>query len=204
MEKPMGIDQTEIIQKVASQLAAHPNATLPIIAERLGTTEQAIENAINEIEGVSFQEFRANKQLEQAFKQLGEISIAANGPWESIRVRRRLTIPKATVRFKARGFWTGSTDFSGRCPLVDISRDGLALLADQSLKPQKRISLLLRLPGEEETLQMEGRVVYAVATGIAGFRYRIGVQFLPFSEKKGQNTIKALNALIRIEETFTL
>jgi hypothetical protein len=200
--KHMSMDRIEIIQKVASQLAAHPNATLPIIAERLGTTEQIIENALHEIEGLSFQEFRANRRLEQAFKQLGEISIAANGPWETIRARRRLTIPKATVRFKTRSFWARKADYSVQFPLVDISRDGLAWLADQDPSPKKRVSLLLNLPGEEGALQIEGHVVYAVATGIAGFRYRIGVQFLPFSEKRGHNTLKALNALIRIEETY--
>jgi len=60
---------------------------LPIIAERLGMTEQAIENALHEIEGLSFQEFRAT-DAGTSIQQLGEISIAANGPWEAIRARR--------------------------------------------------------------------------------------------------------------------
>jgi hypothetical protein len=200
--KPMSEDRIEIVQKVNSQLAAHPNATLLIIADRLGTTEQIIEDALREIEGLSFQEFRANKRLEQAFRQLGELSIAANGPWETIRARQRLTIPKATVQYRIHSFWTRKTSFSSRCPLVDISRDGLAFLADQTAEPRKQISLLLKLPGEEETLQLEGQVVYAVATGIAGFRYRIGVLFLPFSKRKSDNTLKALDILTNIEKTY--
>ncbi|MBN1568044.1 MAG: PilZ domain-containing protein [Acidobacteria bacterium] len=197
------MDRTEIVQKVASQLSAHPNAALPIIAERLGTTEREIEDALQEMEGLSFQEFRTNSRLEQAFKQLGELSIAANGPWEIVRARRRLAIPKATVRYKILSFWGRKGDYSGPCPLVDISKDGLALLADQDANPMKLLSLILKLPGEEETLEIKGRVVYAVATGIAGFRYRIGVRFLPFSEKRSCNPVKALDALTRIEETYT-
>jgi len=199
----MSIDRTEIVQKVDSQLAVHPNITLPIIAERLGIKDEAIEKALLEVEGLSFQEFRANRRLEQAFKQLGEISIAANGPWEAIRARRRLNIPKATVKYKIRSFWNRETDYSNQCPLVDISRDGLAFLADQDPGHKKRISMLLKLPGEEGALQIEGRIMYAVATGIAGFRYRVGVQFMAFSERRGCNTLKALDVLTRIEETYS-
>jgi len=201
--KPMSEERIEIVQKVSSHLAAHPNATLLIIADRLGTTEQIIEDALREIEGLSFQEFRANRRLEQAFMQLGEVSIAVNGPWETIRARRRLTIPKTTVKFKIHRFWPRESGFSNQCPLVDISQDGLALLADQTPRLRKRTSLLLKLPGEEETLQLEGQVAYAVATGIAGFRYRIGVQFLPFSKRKGYNTLRALDILTDIEKSYT-
>ncbi len=63
--------------------------------------------------------------------------------------------------------------------------------------------MLLKLPEEEGALQLEGRVVYAVATGIAGFRYRIGIQFSPFTERRGCNTLKALDILAHIEKTYT-
>jgi hypothetical protein len=79
----------------------------------------------------------------------------------------------------------------------------LAFLADQDPGHKKRISMVLKLPGEEGVLQIEGCIMYAVATGIAGFRYRIGVQFMAFSDRKGYNTRKALDVLTRIEETYT-
>jgi AraC-like DNA-binding protein len=198
----MSSDQFEIVQKVSDQLVAHPNATLPILAERLGVTEQVIENALREIEGLSFQEFQANRRLEQAFRQLGEMSIAANGPWEITRARQRLTIPKATVRYMIYSFGFRKTGYSNQCPLVDVSQAGLAFLTDQNLKPQKRILLLLKLPGIEDALHLRGSVVYSVATGIAYFRFRIGVQFLPFSDRRGHNPLKAREILTGIEKTF--
>ena len=137
--KLMSVDRIEIVQKVASQLAAHPNATLPIIAERLGTTEQIIENTLHEIEGLSFQEFRANRRLEQAFKQLGEISIAANGPWEDNPCAAEVDHTQGYGQdLKPAAFGPEKADYSNQCPLVDISRDGLAWLADQDPRPKKR------------------------------------------------------------------
>jgi hypothetical protein len=192
----------DIVHQVEEQLKAHPNATLQIIAQRLGVAEQLISDALRKIEGLSFQEYQAGKRLEQAFEQMGEFSIAANGPSER-RAKQRVVIPKATVQYRIHNFWNRTASFSNQCPLVDFSSDGLALLADESVQPQKRISLVLKFPGEEETLQVEGRVVHSVATGIAGYRYRLGIQFMPFGKQKGANTLEALDALTRIEETYS-
>jgi hypothetical protein len=196
----MDANYGELARKVDSLLAAHPNATLPIIAEKLQTTSEIIEEALKAIEGVTFQEFQANKRLEQAFKQLGEMSPAANGPYEVTRVRQRVVIPKATVRYRIYSFWRRNADFSNQCPLVDVSRGGLAFLADLPLKPREPVSLLLKLPAIEAELQVRGRIVYSVATGITGYRYRIGVQFLPFAERRGYNSPKALDILAKLED----
>ena len=133
----------------------------------------------------------------------GEISPAADGPYEKIRARRRLIIPKTTVRYQVHRLWIRKSSYSNQCPLVDVSSDGLAFLADQALRPRQRVSLLLKFPREEEILRLEGREVYAVATGIAGYRYRIGIRFLPFAERRGSNTPKALDVLLRIEKAFS-
>ena len=197
----MSLNSQDIVQQVESQLKAHPNATLQITAKKLGITEQLITDALREVEGVSFQEFRAGKRLEQAFGQLNEFSIASNGPSER-RARRRSIIPKATVKYSIHSFWRFRSAYSSQCPLVDFGSDGLALLADESVEPQKRISLVLKFPGEEKTIQIEGTVAYSVATGIAGYRYRIGIQFLPFDKRKGGNTPRVLETLTRIEKTY--
>jgi hypothetical protein len=197
----MSLSHHEIVQQVETQLTAHPNATLQIIAQRLGIAEQLISDALREAEGFSFQEYQDRRRLEQAFRQLGEFSIAANGPLER-RAKRRIFIPKATAKYRMQSFWSRSASYSNSCPLVDFSSDGIALLADETAPLQKRIALALKFPGEEETLQVEGCVVYSVATGIAGYRYRIGIQFLPFGRQKGGNTVEALESLTRIENAW--
>ncbi len=197
----MGLDHKAIIQKVDVLFTSHPKVSLRIVAEKLETTEQIIEEALKEIEGMSFKEYQKNKRLEEAFKQLGKHSPAANGPYEQMRSRRRLSIPKAMVRYRLYRLWIRRSNISDRCPLVDFSRGGLAFLADKSFEPQSRLSLLLKFP-EEKTIRLEGRVVYAIATGIAGYSYRIGIQYLPFAKRRGCNSLEALDVLIKLEKTY--
>ncbi len=200
----MSLDGREVVQKVDYHLTVHPKASLQIIAARLGITEKVIEEALREIEGVSFREFQANKRLVEAFNQIGEISPTTNGPYpyEVPRARRRMIIPKTTVRYQTRILWIRKSSPSNQCPLVDLSSDGLAFLADRALQPEQQISLLLKFPGGEEVLRLEGRIIYAVATGIAGYRCRIGVQFLPFDDRRGCNTHKTLDILLNLEKTY--
>ena len=76
---------------------------------------------------------------------------------------------------------------------------GLAFLADVALMPGKQVSLLLQSQEKEEELRLLGKVVYAVATGIAGYSWRIGIQFLQFAERRGCNSPKALEALAQFD-----
>jgi len=194
------MDSNEILRHLESFLASHQNATLPIAAARLGIPRQEIECALRDVEGTSFQEFRQNRKLAEAFEQLGASQAVPPGLlWEERRSHPRRIIPRTAVRYRVRGFWTYGKSFSNPCPLVDLSRGGLALLGDLPQLPGKRVILLLKLPGREDELRVEGNVVYAVATGIAGFRYRIGIQFLPFADHRGSNSPKVLDALVQFE-----
>ena len=80
----------------------------------------------------------------------------------------------------------------------------MAFLADEALKQKKRISLLLKFQDKDEMIRLEARVVYSVATGIAGYRYRIGIQYLPFAKRRGGNSLKTLDVLIKLEKAYTL
>jgi len=172
---------------------------LQIIAGKLELSTQDIENALREADGMSFQEFQQGRRLNEAFRQLGTDRIAPLGPWEKSRLRRRMIIPRTTVQYRIRSLWNYGRSYSDPCPLVDLSSGGLAFLADVSLQPGKHMSLLLKFPDKEEPLRVEGNSVYAVATGIAGYRNRIGIQFLPFAERRGCNSLKVLEALTQFE-----
>ena len=199
----MSLNHREIVQQVDLQLKVYPNTIMQTLVRKLGISEKIIEEAFQEAEGMSFQEYQANKRLEGAFAQMGELSIAANGPWERTRAKSRIIIPKATVKYRIYSFWSRKSEYSNQCPLVDFSSDGLALLADEFVQPQKRIEIILRFPGEEPEIQVEGSIIYSVATGIAGYRYRVGVRFFPFGKRKGINTPKAHEALIRLEKIYS-
>jgi hypothetical protein len=193
------MDSNEILRHLESFLASHQNATLPIAAVKLGIPKQEIECALRDVEGTSFQEFRENRRLAEAFKQLGVGQAVPPGLWEERRSHPRRIIPRTAVRYRVRGLWTYGKSFSNPCPLVDLTRGGLALLGDLPQLPGKRVILLLKFAGREDELRVEGHVVYAVATGIAGFRYRIGIQFLPFADRRGCNSPKVLDTLVQFE-----
>jgi hypothetical protein len=192
------MDAREICQKVESFLASHPKAALPIVTEKLGLTHKQIEQALCEVEGISFEQFRQSRRLAEAFRELGVDRVVPLGPWETPRVRSRIIIPRTTVRWRVRSLWTGRA-YSGPCPLCDLSGGGLAFLADTPTLPGKRVSLLLKFPEREEEFRLEGRAVYAVATGIAGYRYRTGIEFLPFGQRRGCNSPKILDAIRQFE-----
>jgi AraC-like DNA-binding protein len=196
----MTLDSQEVIQKINSHLAAHPNAALQVVAEKLGITGQSVEQILREVEGASFEEFRENKRLDQALRLIEASGSAA--PNEKIRTRPRFIIPRTTVKYQAHSLWIRKPVFSNPCPLVDLSREGLAFLADYAPKLGMWVSLRLKFPGREDILQVEGHVVYAVATGIAGYRYRVGIKFWPFANRGGCNALKALDVLIDFERTF--
>ena len=198
----MSEDFAEIVRKVDSYLQMHPNISLHLLSKKMSVAPSVIEEALQGMEGITYREFQEEKRLAQAFAHMGLLSPAANGPYEIVRARQRLVIPRATVRYGVPGFWSRKMEYSHPCPLMDLSRDGLALLTDFALKENKRISTLLKFQEEEEILRVEGRIVYAVATGIAGYRYRIGIRFLPFSGEKGDNNLKTLDVLIRIEKAL--
>ncbi len=191
----------EVVQKLRTHLIAHPHTTLQIAAERLGLTGEVIEEALREQEGVTFQEFLANLKLEQAFQQLGEHHPAADGPYEITRARRRVLFPRSTVEYQVHRFWLFKSEQSHPCPLVDLSSEGLAFLTDEPPAPEERVTLFMKFPGSETTLRVKGTVVYSLATGIAGYRCRVGIKFLPFADRRGCNDLKTREILLNIEKT---
>jgi hypothetical protein len=189
------MDSKEIAQKVESFLQFHPNASLTHASDRLRFSTQDIEEALREARGMHFEEFRENLKLNEALRQLGETRIMPLGSWEETRYHPRKVIPRTTVRYRVRNFWNPTRNFSRPYPLVDLSCGGLALLSDVVPALHKRVSLHLKFPDVIDELQLEGRVIYAVATGIAGFRHRIGIQFLPFGDRRGYNHPRDLETL---------
>jgi len=196
----MNVDSDKLFRDIESFLERHPQATSRIIAETLGRTRQEIDQTILDHEGLSLQEYRERRRLAKAFQQLVVNRAINSGPWEKERKSPRIIIPRTTVRYHIRQFWMSRKNYSRQCPLIDLSTGGLAFLNDFAPRSGKRVSLLLSFPEKGPELQVEGRIVYAVATGIAGYRYRVGVEFLPFSGRKGGNDPEVMEVLAKFED----
>jgi hypothetical protein len=161
-----------------------------------------IERAVQKAEGATFQEYSESRRLVRAFDSLTDKrEITHHKGHQRQRKTPRLTIPGALVRYRVGGSRKLSSNLK-KFPILDINRGGMAFLADESEKPGRRISLGLCFPLGEEDLVLEGRIIYVLPVQTIGYRYRIGVGFQPFLQKKGCNPPVAERLLSQLEKRF--
>ncbi len=87
------------------------------------------------------------------------------------------------------------------CPVEDISRGGIRFLCRRLFSAfKKKISMQIYIPGEKSYLNLTGRVKWKSLNPSENYQYKIGVQFIPFGEKKEYNnpdTLKRINELLQ-------
>ena len=87
-------------------------------------------------------------------------------------------------------------------PVVDVSKGGISFLS-KTMPRTGRVSLLLHYSENEEAIPLEGRIVYIVPSpSIRDYPYRVGVEFIPFSAKRGLNSPGAFSKLDRLEKKY--
>jgi hypothetical protein len=197
----MNLDPDEVLIKVDDYLTGHPNATLRVVAGKLGIKMHVLEVILREKAGMTFSEFKDNKRLEQAINFLKVSETGAKVFGEDQQTQPLGIIPKTLVRYRIRSLWFRKCSFSRWCPIVNLNSDELAFLADLPPKTGKRVLLLMKTPGKADLLRLKGVVASALATNILGYRYRVGVKFLPFSDRGRWNTREALDLLKKLEKS---
>ena len=111
----------------------------------------------------------------------------------------RSFVPCATVSFRESGFWRRQRADSPDYPVMDISKTGLAFIANQPPRT-RRISLQLAHASEGRPIALQCDVNYVIPNAAIHRRgFRVGVQFRPFSGKKGDNLPEALETLGRLD-----
>jgi len=200
----MTVDLNELFQDLDSHLTADPSSTLESLAQKLGVTTQHIEQAVREVDGVSFSEYQGNKELALTLKVLrrenrADARIMIGGE----QIHQRFSIPGATVCYLLRGSGVQMSAITNPYPLIDLSSGGLAFLADRPVKPGRNISLILSVSATLQSLRLEGRIVYALAVNVPDYQYRVGVKFQPFGAERDCNPPEALEAIARLERYGT-
>jgi hypothetical protein len=115
----------------------------------------------------------------------------------------RFEVPGATVIYrKKKLFLTEDKDNEEFWPVLDISRGGFRFLCQKSFKYKSKASLKISIPGESGPLTQIGHVRWASFNPGKSYKYQIGVQFLPYGEKRGQNTPQNLEKIIALEQKF--
>ena len=113
---------------------------------------------------------------------------------------------RACQRFQVAGGtvdWTSKTDpgqGATECPLGDLSRGGVRFLTPGPPKDGTLVEVTLHVPGEAESLQVQGSVAWTLVSG--GQLYHVAIAFAPYSAVPGANDPAALERLVGIEARF--
>jgi Tfp pilus assembly protein PilZ len=115
----------------------------------------------------------------------------------------RFEIPGATIRYKLKKLFFEKQVFEEEfCPLIEMSRGGLQFLAQNTHKVGTSVSLEISIPGERVPLVLAGRIRWTAPNVGKSYKYRMGVQFSPYGEKKGQNYPGILVKIISLEQKY--
>ena len=118
------------------------------------------------------------------------------------RACERFVIPWATASYRVEGLISSGHFTEDLFPVVDISRGGLRLLTDSLLKVDTRVTLKISIPGDAGAVDLKGKVNWVAPSLERSYKYQVGIQFAPYSEKKGENSLEVFNTLKSLEERF--
>jgi len=194
------MNSKQLLKDLDSRIASNPSSTARSLAQELQVPTWTIEKAVQEVDGVSFNEYLENRQLARVLKTLEDKREAGN---LNSRAEPRRVIPGATITYALQGQETRRSGSTGPYPIFDLSRGGMAFLSDSPLKPGRRISLFLECLAGDDALRLEGDVVYSLAVEKTSYSYRIGVRFVPFEAREGCNPPESLELLTKLLEAAT-
>ena len=113
---------------------------------------------------------------------------------------RRFEIPGGKGRYRKTGLFVLFKGFSKAYPVVNVSKGGLAFMCEEKFGQDEKIITQLLAPNEIP-LNLRARVRWQGQP--AGNADRIvGVQFMPFGSCRGQNSLKALDILRRLDAQY--
>ena len=119
------------------------------------------------------------------------------------RTCARFRIPGATIAFrKEKGLFKKSAYGAEFLPMLDISRGGIRFLSQEMLDLDTRIHLSVQVPGDPSPLKMDGIVRWFASNPGQSYKYQLGVQFLPYGEKRDMNYPGNLVKIISYEQKF--
>jgi Tfp pilus assembly protein PilZ len=118
------------------------------------------------------------------------------------RACERFVIPWATASYSVEGLISAGHFTEDLFPIVDISLGGLRLLTDNNFKLEARVTLKISIPGDISALDLKGKVNWLAPNPERSYKYQVGIQLAPYSEKKGENSLEVLKRLKALEERF--
>lgn len=119
------------------------------------------------------------------------------------RICARFRIPDAEIRYKKEKSFIKRTDFIDEpLPMLDMSRGGIRFFSRELLKFDSIVTVKITVFEENEPLILKGTVRWYMMNSDPIYRYQLGVQFLPYGEKKDQNSSQTLARIIALEQKY--
>ena len=119
------------------------------------------------------------------------------------RACARFRIPGATIAFrKEKSLFKKSSYAAEFLPMLDISRGGIRFLSQEILDLDTRVHLRVQVPGDPSALKMDGIVRWFASNPGQSYKFQLGVQFLPYGDKKDMNYPGNLVKIISYEQKF--
>ncbi|MEE9419322.1 MAG: PilZ domain-containing protein [Desulfatiglandaceae bacterium] len=116
------------------------------------------------------------------------------------RRARRFQIPGGKGRLKRAGVLSFFARFSGPLPVLNVSKGGLAIKSEKKFRRGQKIKVQLLTPNEGP-LNLKGRVGWQEESA-DDFYTVVGIEFMPFGNGFGWNSLKALDVLRRMEDRY--
>jgi len=113
---------------------------------------------------------------------------------------QRFEIPGATVQYRNLWFPISFNGFSQPCPVVNVSKGGLAFECPGKIAQGKKLGVRLIVPGEDP-LYLRASVRWCAFSWETS-TYVAGVEFAPFGIGRGENPREALDRLRELEREF--
>ncbi len=113
---------------------------------------------------------------------------------------RRFEIPGAEVKYKKLGLLILIKGFSKPCPVLNVSKGGLAFMCEKKLRRGMKLMVQLLVPNEIP-LNLRAKVQWQGESAGTVFR-TLGVQFMPFGPRRNWNPVDALDVLGRLDEQY--
>jgi len=115
------------------------------------------------------------------------------------RRARRFEIPDGKGKYKKTGLFVLIKGFSAAYHVVDVSKGGLSLACDEELNQGEKLMVQLLAPNEKP-LNLRARVRWHRQTNSGDML--LGVEFMPFTGRRGHNSHKALDMLRRLDAQY--
>jgi len=119
------------------------------------------------------------------------------------RICVRFRIPDAEIRYKREKSFFKKPDFIDEpLPMLDMSRGGIRFFSKEFLKFDSILTVKITFLDDSAPLVLKGTVRWYVMNADPVYKCQLGVQFLPYGEKKGQNSSQTLARIIALEQKY--